>query len=135
MKRVREGEKTILIAEKDAEVRRLLSDSLRLQGYEVLEMDRPGAIDVEGFSRVPDLFLLGHGPSDREALEALAAVRGAKGLEGVPIIMIAVEPDERFVVEAVSIGADSLLPFPFPIETLHERVSDLLQGRRIPMMP
>jgi DNA-binding response OmpR family regulator len=135
MKRVKEGDKTILIAEKDSEVRHLLSESLRLRGYDVLEMDRPGAIDTRRFARVPDLFLLGHGASDRETLDTLAAVRTSSGLEGVPVIVIVVDPDEGFVMEAVSRGADGLLPFPFPMEILHEKVSALLHGQRTPMMP
>jgi DNA-binding response OmpR family regulator len=135
MKRIIEGEKTILVAEKDSEVRHLLSESLRLQGYDVLEMERPGEIDTRRIPRIPHLFLLGHGSSERETFEALEALRKSKKLEGVPVIVIAVEPDEDFLLEVVSRGADSLLPFPFPMEILHDRISALLQGQRTSMMP
>ncbi|GEM_PF-2891842 len=135
MQDVEEGSRKILIAEKDEEVRHLVSEFLRLQGFDVFEIDGPGRLDIERITTPPDLFLLGHGLHDEELFEALDTVRNRKPFAGVPVIVIAVDPDERFMRKAVSRGADSLLPFPFPMEVLHERVQDLLDGRRTSLMP
>lgn len=135
MQKITRGERRILIAEKDEEVRHLLSEFLVLQGYDVVELDTPGRVPLVKIQDPPDLFLLGHGKSEEETFEALLCVRESSTCAGVPVIVIAVEPDEGFLMKAVSRGADSLLPFPFPMEVLQEKIEDLLDGRRTPMMP
>lgn len=135
MQKLNEGGRRILVAEKDEEVRHLLSEFLKLQGYDVVEFDRPGKLPSDGFGTPPDLFLLGHGTSEEETFDAIESVRGTQGMEAVPVIVIAVDPDEGFLVEAVTRGADTLIPFPFPMEILQERIEDLLGGRRTSMMP
>jgi DNA-binding response OmpR family regulator len=135
MRKISRGERRILIAEKDQEVRHLLSEFLVLQGYRVVEVDTPGRVPLEKIHEPPDLFLLGHGKSEEETFEALHSVRESATCAGTPVIVIAVEPDEGFLMKAVSRGADSLLPFPFPMEVLQEKIEDLLDGRRTPLMP
>ncbi|MHC4598262.1 MAG: response regulator [Planctomycetota bacterium] len=135
MQEITRGERRILIAEKDQEVRHLLSEFLVLQGYDVVEVDAPGRVPLEKIGEPFDLFLLGHGKSEEETFEALLSVRESATCAGVPVIVIAVEPDEGFLMKAVSRGADSLLPFPFPMEVLQEKIEDLLDGRRTPLMP
>jgi DNA-binding response OmpR family regulator len=135
MKKITRGERRILIAEKDQEVRHLLSEFLVLQGYHVVEVEAPASVPLEKIQDPPDLFLLGHGKSEEETFETLRSVRESPHCAGVPVIVIAVEPDEGFLMKAVSRGADSLLPFPFPMEVLQEKIEDLLDGRRTPLMP
>jgi DNA-binding response OmpR family regulator len=135
MKKVTRGSRRVIIAEKDDEVRQLLAEFLKLQGFDVMELERPERRRFERIQEPPDLFLLGHGTSEEETFDALDAVRERKSFEGVPVIVIAVEPDEGFLVKAVSRGADSLIPFPFPMEVLQERIDDLLQGRRTSLIP
>ncbi|MHC4779780.1 MAG: response regulator [Planctomycetota bacterium] len=135
MKRINGEGRRILIAEKDHEVRHLLTEFLVLQGYHVLELETPGRLPLETIQDPPDLFLLGHGKSEEETFDALINVRESRTCGGVPVIVIAVEPDEGFLMKAVSRGADSLLPFPFPMEVLQEKIDDLLGGRRTPLMP
>ncbi|MHC5036960.1 MAG: response regulator [Planctomycetota bacterium] len=135
MKKVTDGSRKIVIAEKDEEVRHLLSEFLKLQGFSVMELERPERLQVECSQEPPDLLLLGHGSSEEETFDALGAVREQECFDGVPVIVIAVDPDEGFLTKVVSRGADSLLPFPFPMEILQERIDDLLEGRRTPLMP
>jgi DNA-binding response OmpR family regulator len=135
MKKIDGAGRHILIAEKDDEVRQLLSEFLVLQGYSVLEFETPGRLPLETIDTPPDLFVLGHGKSEEETFEAILSVRENQTFEGVPVIVIAVDPDEGFLVKAVSRGADSLLPFPFPMEVLQGKIEDLLGGKRTPLMP
>jgi len=134
MKRIRDGMRKVMVAEKDEEVRHLLSEFLKLQGFAVEEFDRPGRMPVEKLEP-PDLFLLGHGSSEEETFEVLDDLRARRHFEGVPVIVIAVDPDEGFTAKAASRGADSLLPFPFPLEVLQERIRDLLDGRPTSLIP
>ena len=122
MKETRDGVRKVVIAEQDEEVRHLLSEFLKLQGFLVEELARPGGLCEGVFEDTPDLFLLGHGVSEEETFEALDSVRDQQDLESVPVIVIAVDPDEGFLTKVVSRGADMLLPFPFPMEVLQERI-------------
>lgn len=119
-----------LLADDDREMRALLSDTLREEGWEVLEA-------VDGFelaTRVRALVALDLIISDMRmpgltGLEAIEELR--KGACRVPVILLSGFADASLEEEAARLGIAAVLPKPFPLRTLLEAVRRAAEAPRI----
>jgi CheY-like chemotaxis protein/ribosome-associated translation inhibitor RaiA len=122
---------TILLAEDDLEMRKLLSWSLGRQGYKIIEC-------VDGISLMKKLGLLG--PENGFELHDLVisdirmpGLTGLQVLENVrefpdfpPMILITAFPDTESRDQAQRLGAVAMLAKPFEIEELLEKVREAI---------
>jgi two-component system chemotaxis response regulator CheY len=119
---------TILLAEDDAELRRLIALMLRRDGYHVVECaNGDAALDWLGdgvfdgyYERLPELIVSDVRLPYFDGLEILEAMREA--LTRVPIILITGFPDAELYRRAFALGARNVLAKPFELEELRAAV-------------
>lgn len=118
---------TILIADDDPKIRKLLNANLKSLGYEtVLAADGRAALKAfDDFS--PDVVLLDWMMPDVDGLTVLRQIRSKSS---TPVLMITARDEIADRVNGLEVGADDYLTKPFALEELFARIKALL--RRAP---
>lgn len=117
----------ILVGDDNEEMRHLIVELLRADGYEVSE-----AIDtrdvLEQVSReAPHLVILDVQMPGGGGVEALRAIRSDPANGGLRVLLLSGSVDLH-VNLASEVGADAQLPKPFRIDEFRETVASLLSG-------
>jgi two-component system, OmpR family, KDP operon response regulator KdpE len=115
---------TILVADDEPQIRRVLRATLSSDGYNVVEAkDGQQAIEVVLRER-PDLILLDVNMPGMSGLEACGKIR--LSFEG-PIIMVTVRNSEQDKIDALDSGADDYIVKPFATGELLARIRAALR--------
>jgi two-component system KDP operon response regulator KdpE len=115
---------TILVADDEPQIRRVMRTTLSAQGYTVLEArDGEEALELLRNERA-DLVLL---DVNMPRLDGLAACREIRRGSDVPIIMLTVRNSEHDKVSALDAGADDYVVKPFGVEELLARIRAALR--------
>lgn len=115
---------SILVADDEPQIRRVLRSTLSSQGYVILEAKTgEEAIEVARKER-PDLVLL---DVNMPGIGGLEACREMRRMSEAPIIMLTVRNAERDKVLALDAGADDYVVKPFGIEELLARIRAALR--------
>jgi DNA-binding response OmpR family regulator len=121
----------ILLAEDDAEMRRLLGSTLRKDGYLVIEVRNGGELldyiaeaELHPPTQAPDLLVSDIRMPGWNGLDVLATVRLTDW--AMPIILITAFGDEETHAEARRLGARAVLDKPFDLKELRALVAELL---------
>jgi len=109
----------LLVAEDDADIRMLVSETLRRAGYAVVEApDGDEALRLAAEHR-PDLAVLDVTMPGRDGFEV------ARGL-GVPVIFLTARRGDRDLVEGFEAGASAYVTKPFDMAKLRDHVAAAL---------
>ncbi|MCZ6602189.1 MAG: response regulator transcription factor [Planctomycetota bacterium] len=119
------GERTILIVEDDAAIRTGLVDTLRLEGYRVLQAEEGGVALRLAREQDPDCIVLDLMLPDRSGFDVCQALRRDRA-RGAILILTAKSRDEDRV-KGLDLGADDYLTKPFSLEELLARIRALLR--------
>lgn len=86
---------TILVVEDEQDVRDLLADGLRREGFEVLtsHSGREGLALAQG--RLPDVILLDLMLGDMDGIEVCRELKGQSPTRSIPVIMVSMRPWAR----------------------------------------
>ena len=115
---------SVLIIEDDADIRRLMAETLAEEGHDV--QTSASALDglraaVDGH---PDLVVLDLGLPDLDGRELLQMIRA---VSTVPVIVATARGDDDEVVTTLDSGADDYLVKPFSVDQLRARVRAVLR--------
>lgn len=121
----------ILVVEDDAMMREVLSEHLKMAGFDVVTC-ADGATGVAQASQCgPDLVLLDVNLPDMLGHEVCRAIKADSRTRGVPVVMLTGEAREvELRVAGLDAGADDYLFKPIGGKVLVARVKSLLQVRR-----
>jgi two-component system KDP operon response regulator KdpE len=115
---------SILVADDEPQIRRVLRSTLSSQGYVIIEA-KTGEEAVEAVRKEkPDLVLL---DVNMPGIGGIAACREIRQSSDAPIIMLTVRNAERDKVLALDAGADDYVVKPFGIEELLARIRAALR--------
>jgi two-component system, OmpR family, KDP operon response regulator KdpE len=115
---------SILVADDEPQIRRVLRSTLSSQGYVIIEA-KTGEEAVEAVRKEkPDLVLL---DVNMPGIGGIAACREIRESSDAPIIMLTVRNAERDKVLALDAGADDYVVKPFGIEELLARIRAALR--------
>lgn len=117
----------VLIVEDDDALARVVSDSLRFEGYEV-EVTNDGN---EAITRLrafqPDLVLLDIMLPNRNGLDLVSVIRqGGR----VPVIILSARSQKADKIRGLQLGADDYLAKPFDLDELLARMQAVLRRSR-----
>jgi DNA-binding response OmpR family regulator len=122
----------VLVVDDDADIRRLMTTYLTLDGFAAEEaVDVAGALETIRRHR-PDLVLLDIMMPGRDGLDLLGELRRAGDL---PVIMVTAKGDEADRVIGLRLGADDYVVKPFSPAELVARVKAVLRRRGGPPRP
>ena len=110
---------TVLVVEDDPAFSVLLSNLMKLQGFQALTA-RNRAEVVAGLAQVPapDLVLLDVRLPDVNGFDILLRMKQHPSLAGIPVIMLTGEATREAVTQGLASGADGYVTKPFELETL-----------------
>jgi CheY-like chemotaxis protein len=123
---------SILLAEDDVEMRRLLAWSLERAGYHVIEcpdgmtlMRKLGYLDAHGSIQPADLVVSDIRMPGFTGMEVLQSAHDFG--DALPIILVSAFADEAAYEQAERLGAAALLAKPFDVEELIEKIGETLE--------
>ncbi len=129
-----EQKKTILIADDEVRMRRILCDYLSIKGYDVVE----AADGVEAMEQLErhkiDLAILDVMMPRMDGLEVCRRIRAHGSL---PVIMLTARDGEEDELDGFSVGADEYIAKPFSLKILTARVEAVLRRGQpgVPAVP
>jgi two-component system response regulator VicR len=123
------NEISILIAEDDALMRKILKLVLKKEGYQVISA-KDGLSAIEKITLYsPDLIITDILLPFRSGLEIISFAK--ENFETIPIIVVSVLGEEKeTVIEAFTLGADDFVSKPFNVNELLLRVKRLLHNNK-----
>jgi DNA-binding response OmpR family regulator len=121
---------TILAADDDPQLLRLMTRNLQLEGYEVrTASDGQQALEqIE--ANPPDLVLL---DVMMPRLDGLAVLQRVRAFSAVPIVIVTARGQDQDKVRGLDLGADDYLTKPFNVEELLARVRAVLRRAQYPV--
>lgn len=114
----------ILLVEDDAEIRRLVADSMARLGHEILSASSAMEGLQAAVAESPDLVVLDLGLPDLDGTELLRMLRA---VSAVPVIIATARGDDGSVVALLDAGADDYLVKPYSTAQLAARVRAVLR--------
>lgn len=125
------GARRVLVADDDANLRRIVAKLFSHAGYEVEEAANGGeAIEKLAAGEVPDLVILDRQMPVMSGEEVLARIRGGAATAALPVIMLTARGAEEEVIEGLESGADDYVSKPFRQKELLARADRLLTRAR-----
>ncbi len=113
------AERTVLVIDDEAPIRRLLRLTLEPQGYKVYEAGNGQLGLQEAAARRPDVIVLDLGLPD---MDGLAVLKRLREWSQTPVLVLSVRDREPDKVAALDNGADDYLTKPFGTEELLARM-------------
>jgi two-component system KDP operon response regulator KdpE len=114
-----QAERTLLLVDDEAAMRRFLRASLPAHGYKLLEATTGEEALTLAASRTPDVVLLDLGLPDVDGIDVTKRLRE---WSSAPIIVISARGQESDKVAALDAGADDYVTKPFGIDELLARI-------------
>jgi DNA-binding response OmpR family regulator len=120
---------SILVADDDRVVRRIVVAKLYGLGYEVTEVeDGREALDLLEDGEIPDLLITDSNMPRMNGLQLVRAIRdnGDPDLVKLPIIMLTARQSEQDIIQGLETGLDDYVIKPFSPDELAARVQTVL---------
>ena len=119
--------KTVLIADDEIRMRRVIADYLAAKGYKTVEAGSEAVLICQ---RMPiDLVLLDVMMPQMDGFEACRVIRQHSA---VPIIMLTARGEENDELQGFSLGADEYIAKPFSLKILAARIEAVLPRGEAP---
>ena len=119
---------TILTADDDPQLLRLVSRNLQLDGYDVLTAaDGQQALELIE-ARSPDLVLL---DVMMPRLDGFSVCQRVREFSSVPIIILTARGNDQDKIRGLDLGADDYLTKPFSVDELLARVRAVLRRAQL----
>ena len=122
-----EEKATILIADDDHFIRKIIEKTLLGEGYDVIIAKEGKEAFERASSEAPDLILVDLRMPEMTGMEVLKALR--MNDSDIPVIVLTAQDDINTVVEALQHGANDFMSKPFEREELLARVKTHLAAR------
>src|SRR5262245_48963257 len=119
---------TILAADDDPQILRLVTRNLQFDGYEVLAASDGQAALEQIEARPPDLVVL---DVMMPRLDGFAVTQRVREFSSVPIIILTARGQDQDKIRGLDLGADDYLTKPFSVEELLARVRAVIRRAQL----
>lgn len=120
---------TVVIADDDADIRRLVTISATRAGLDVVADVADGDAAMEWIRQViPDLAILDVSMPGRTGIEICELVRADPLLVGVRVLLLSASAGESAIAAGLAAGASGYLPKPFSPRDLAARLAEFADG-------
>lgn len=120
----------ILVIEDTPDVRNLITDTLKLNGFDVIAAE-DGEIGVQSaLSNLPDLILCDVQMPRKDGFEVLADLRQRAATATIPFVFLTGQADKFHMRQGMNLGADDFLAKPFMLQELMAAVNARLKKHK-----
>lgn len=109
----------ILVVEDDKAIRKLITTTLEMEGYNYHTAENGRESILESVSNQIDTIILDLGLPDIDGVEIIKKIRE---WSNIPIIVVSARSEDKDKIEALDAGADDYLTKPFSVEELLARL-------------
>ena len=117
---------TVLIAEDEANIEKLLRTTLKAYGYQTVSAQTGKEALALTSSHNPDILLLDLGLPDMEGLEIIKSLRSWTSM---PVIVVSARSNDTDKVQALDAGADDYITKPFSTNELLARIRTAMRHK------
>ncbi len=122
--------KRIMVVDDDADALKLMENLLTDEGFELIPVSNATEVGLKASQMMPDLILLDFLMPELNGFEVCAALRDNELTRSIPIMAVTCLAKERDIERIFECGADDYLAKPFKVDTLLEKVRELIgRGR------
>lgn len=121
----------LLVVDDQPYGRRLLSETLQLQGYRVTELENGEETLAQVDRLQPDLILLDVMMPGLSGFEVCRSLKSNEHTRLIPVVLLTAASDHRNRVRGIEAGADDFLSKPFEQTELSARVRSLVHQKRL----
>ncbi len=118
---------TILVVEEDQDIRFLLSETLLVMGYVVLEAADGGAGFRRALEEHPDVILLDVMMPVMDGFQVLAKLKEHAGTYPIPVIMVSARGQEQDIMRAIRGGAWGFVIKPWNQDDLEAKINNAVE--------
>src|SRR5436190_6944866 len=120
----------ILVIEDTPDVRDLITDTLKFNGFEAVSAE-DGERGVElALSTLPDLILCDVQMPRKDGFQVLADLRGRTATAAIPFVFLTGQADKHNMRHGMDLGADDFLAKPFMLQELMAAVTARLKKHK-----
>jgi len=123
--------KKILVVDDEESIRDVLKDTLKHEGFKVIEGTNSEEALRKAKSLEPDLIVLDLGIPTIGGLEVCRILRNSEGTKHIPIIILTVRSREVDKIIGLEMGADDYMTKPFSKRELVARVKAVLRRVKV----
>ena len=116
----------VLVADDEADIRKLIGVRLGRLGYEVVTANDGEAALARARERVPDLVIIDVRMPKLSGLDVVRELRRDEATRAVPVIMVTASVEEENLARGLEAGAQEVVRKPFRPEELLAHVERLL---------
>jgi two-component system cell cycle response regulator DivK len=116
----------VLVVEDDANITRLLRDILQANGHRVIETPNGREAIELALKEKPDLITMDIYLEEFSGLDAIRNLKTDHSTKDIPIIAITAAAMKGQEQEAMEAGCDAFIRKPFRIDTLLDKLNELL---------
>jgi DNA-binding response OmpR family regulator len=120
----------ILVIEDTPDVRELITDTLRFNGFEIIAAADGEAGIQAAVSHLPDLILCDVQMPRKDGFEVLADLRQRPATATIPFVFLTGQADKSHMRQGMNLGADDFLAKPFMLNELMAAVNARLKNIR-----
>lgn len=118
---------TIMVVDDDDDIRFVMSQLLRKEGYVVIEAANAIEAEQRAMNQVPHLILMDLSMPDTDGLSALWKIRKHPEIADVPVVIVSAHDAFDLRAEAAAAGCKGYLTKPLDIEELKSVVQLILE--------
>ncbi len=127
---VKSERKTVLVAEDDPDIRRLIAYSLEFAGFQVIQVqDGEDAVKVST-EKLPDVILLDVRMPRMSGYEACEKLKAQKSTRHIPVVFLSARGQEAEIKYGLGLGAEEYILKPFAPDELYRRVAAILDRHK-----
>lgn len=123
--------KRIMVVDDDADALKLMENILTDEGFELIPVANATEVGLKAAQMMPDLILLDFLMPEINGFEVCAALRDNELTRSIPIMAVTCLAKERDIERIFDCGADDYLAKPFKVDTLLEKVRELIGRGRV----
>ena len=123
--------KRIMVVDDDADALKLMENILTDEGFELVPVSNATEVGLKASQMMPDLILLDFLMPELNGFEVCAALRNNELTRSIPIMAVTCLAKERDIERIFDCGADDYLAKPFKVDTLLEKVRELIGRGRV----
>lgn len=119
-------QKTIIFAEDDRDIARLVQFKLEREGFKVMYFpDGEGVVDAVS-QTLPDIVILDIMMPVQDGISILKEIKGNPETAPIPVVVLSAKGHEKDVVKGLDLGASDYIAKPFAPSELIARVKRIL---------
>jgi DNA-binding response OmpR family regulator len=120
----------LLLVEDEEELIKIVETYFRDEGFDVrVALSAENALSLLS-SFTPDIIVSDVKMGRMDGFQFLEALRKMPLVKNVPLIFLTIMDDRTSVERAAKLGASGYMTKPFDVEELHEKIREVLSGRK-----